>query len=61
MNMTVTVERRDQYGAVVFHPVNETAKTLALIARTKTLTLDTLAHAKTLGYVIEVTHPKTTI
>ena len=58
--MKVTIERRDQYGAPVYHPINETAQTFARIARTKTLTPDALALIRALGYEIEVKHPETT-
>jgi hypothetical protein len=58
---TITVERRDQYGTPVFHPVCDQAQLFARIAKTKTLTLDTLAIVKSLGYRVEVKHPETTI
>jgi len=57
----ITIERRDQYGAPVFHPVCEQAQLFARIAKTKTLTLDTLELVKLLGYRIEVKHPELTI
>ena len=57
--MKISIERRDQYGAVVFHPVCEAAKTFARIAGTKTLTPEALALIKSLGYQIEVKHPET--
>jgi len=53
----ITIERRDQYGAPVFHPVCTQAKLFARIAKTKTLTLDTLAHIKALGYQLEIILP----
>ena len=58
---SITVERRDQYGAPVFHPVCDQAQLFARIAKTKTLTLDTLALVKALGYRVDVKHPETTI
>ena len=58
--MKITIERRDQYGAAVFHPVCQTAKAFAAIAKTKTLTPDALALIKGMGYEIEVKHPETT-
>ena len=58
--MKITIERRDQYGAPVYFPVCDTARLFAQIARTKTLTPDTLAGVKALGYQIEVKHPETT-
>lgn len=57
--MKITIERRDQYGTVVFHPVCETAQTFARIAKTKTLTPETLALIKSLGYQVEITFPET--
>jgi len=57
--MKITIERRDQYGAPVYHPIDATAKAFARIARTKTLTPDALALIRALGYQIEITHPKT--
>jgi hypothetical protein len=50
----ITVERRDQYGTPVFHPVCENARTFARIAKTKTLTLDTLKQVSLLGYAIKI-------
>ena len=58
--MKITVERRDQYGAPVYHPADDAAKAFARIARTKTLTPDALALIRALGYEIEVKHPETT-
>jgi hypothetical protein len=57
----ITVERRDQYGTPVFHPVCDQARAFARIAKTKTLTPDTLALVKSLGYRVEVKHPELTI
>ena len=57
--MKITIERRDQYGSVVFHPVCAIAKAFADIAKTKTLTLDALGIIKGMGYEIEVKHPET--
>jgi hypothetical protein len=52
--MIITVTIRDQYGAQVIHPVCEKAKTLAALARTKTLTHEAIKHIKALGYQINV-------
>ena len=57
--MKITIERRDQYGITVFHPVCEIAQTFARIAKTKTLTPETLALIRELGYQIEITFPET--
>jgi len=58
--MKITLERRDQYGAPVYHPIDDAAKAFARIARTKTLTPDALALIRALGYEIEVKHPAAT-
>ena len=60
MNQTITIERRDQYGATVYRPVCEAAQAFADIAKTKTLTAQTIAQIKKLGYQINVTQPDTT-
>jgi hypothetical protein len=52
----VAVHVRDQYGSKAYHPANETARTLAAIAGTKTLTLATLKHALALGFDVEYVH-----
>jgi hypothetical protein len=57
--MKITIERRDQYGATVYHPADDAAQLFARIAKTKTLTPDTLALVRALGYDIEVKHPET--
>lgn len=58
--MKITIEQRDQYGATVYHPIDDTAQTFARIARTKTLTPDALQLIRALGYEIEVKHPAAT-
>ena len=58
--MKITIERRDQYGAPVYHPIDDAAKAFARIAKTKTLTPDALAMIRALGYQIEVKHPAAT-
>jgi hypothetical protein len=58
--MKITIERRDQYGAPVYHPIDDAAKAFARIAKTKTLTPDALAMIRALGYEIEVKHPAAT-
>ncbi len=57
--MKITIERRDQYGAPVYHPIDDAAKPFARIAKTKTLTPETLALIKSLGYQVEITFPET--
>lgn len=52
--MKITVKHRDQYGANTYHPVCDTAKAFARIAKTKTLTPATLREIKALGYLIDI-------
>ena len=52
--MKITIERRDQYGAPVYHPIDDAAKAFARIAKTKTLTPATLREIKALGYLVEI-------
>lgn len=44
---------KDQYGCITYVPHNETAKTLAEIAGTKTLTPRVLKLAQNMGYKIK--------
>lgn len=55
MNITVTV--RDVYGIKTIYPACETAKLLARLAGTKTLTQSALATIKALGYTVAVAAP----
>lgn len=59
--MKITIEQRDQYGARVYHPLDDTARTFASIAKTKTLTLEALQLIRALGYEIEIKHPNPAI
>lgn len=52
--MTIQIEVRNVYGKETIYPANETAKTFARIAGTKTLLRDTLRLAQSLGYTVEV-------
>ena len=52
--MTIQIEIRNVYGNEAIYPVNETAKTFARIAGTKTLKSETLRLAQSLGYTVEV-------
>ena len=54
---TIKIEQRDVYGNRVFYPVCDNAKAFATIAKSKTLTRDTLQKLKALGYEIQVTLP----
>jgi hypothetical protein len=55
MNITVTV--RDIYGIPTIYPACETAKLLARLANTKTLTRQALETIKALGYTVTVKAP----
>jgi hypothetical protein len=50
--MQITVQIRTVYGVENVYPICDKAKSFARIARTKTLTLDTLHEVKALGYDI---------
>ena len=54
MNNTAIVEIREVYGNRTIYPVNDTALYLARIAGTKTLTEQTIKHAKALGFSFEI-------
>ena len=51
--MKIRVQIRSVYGVENVYPVCDNAQCFARIARTKTLTVDTLAQIKALGYAIE--------
>ena len=55
--MTITVTVRDVYGIKTIYPACDTAKLLARLAGTKTLTQSALATIKALGYTVAVTAP----
>jgi hypothetical protein len=55
--MTITVTVRDIYGIPTIYPACETAKLLARLANTKTLTRQALETIKALGYTVTVTAP----
>jgi len=56
--MQITVQIRTVYGVESVYPICDKAKAFARIARTKTLTLDTLHEIKALGFGI-VNQPAT--
>jgi hypothetical protein len=49
---TLTVERRDQSGAITFFPIDLTAQRFAALLGTRTLTIDALRRITGLGYTI---------
>jgi hypothetical protein len=54
MNNTAIVEIKEVYGNKTIYPVNDTAFYLTRIAGTKTLTEQTIKHAKDLGFTFEI-------
>ena len=52
--MVITVTIKNVYGNEMVYPYSHHAKIFAALARTKTLTHDTLSLIKTLGYTIKV-------
>lgn len=59
--MEITVSVKNNFGTEQVYPVCERAQTFARIACTKTLTRDTLALVKKLGYSIKVEQPELTV
>lgn len=51
--MQIEVIIEPQYGKWVYYPACANARAFAAIARTKTLTEETLSHIKALGYEIK--------
>jgi hypothetical protein len=62
MNQPIlTVRAREVYGVRTYYPADDTARTFARIAGTKTLTRDTIDQIKKLGYAIEQAREEFTI
>jgi hypothetical protein len=55
--MTITVTVREVYGIKTIYPACDTAKLLARLANTKTLTRAALETIRALGYTVEVKAP----
>jgi hypothetical protein len=55
--MTITVTVREVYGIKTIYPACDTAKLLARLANTKTLTRAALETIQALGYTVEVKAP----
>jgi hypothetical protein len=53
----IQVTVKDVYGARTIYPACDTAKLLAKLAGTKTITVAALNTIKQLGYEVEVTQP----
>jgi hypothetical protein len=56
--MKLIVKIESKYGRTLIYPVNDTAKTFAELINQKTLGPDHVTLIKTLGYEIEIEHPK---
>lgn len=54
MNKVLMVTVKNVYGKELIYPVNDVAQTFADISGQKTLSRETLKHAQTLGFVVEV-------
>ena len=52
--MQAIIQAKEVYGETKFYPVNDIALSLAKIAGTKTLTVQTIAEAKRMGIEFEV-------
>jgi hypothetical protein len=52
--MKITVKIKSNYGQEMIYPVCEYAQRFAAIARTKTLSRETIAHIKKIGFAVEV-------
>lgn len=59
--MKIEIEIRDVYGIRTIYPHCQTAKLLAKLAGTRTITRHALETIKQLGYSIEVKQPEMTI
>jgi hypothetical protein len=54
MSNDIVIQMREVYGTVMYYPVSDSAKALARIAGTKTLTAQVLSEASTLGLNVSV-------
>ena len=52
--MKITVKIKSNYGQEMIYPVCYTALSFASIAKTKTLSRETIAHIKKIGFAVEV-------
>ena len=59
--MKIEIEIRDVYGIRTIYPHCQTAKLLAKLAGTRTITRHALETIKQLGYQIEVKQPEITV
>ncbi len=59
--MEVVTKVKSVYGETKFYPECHNATLFAQIARTKTLTPETLQHIKSLGYKLVFKHDEVTI
>lgn len=51
-NTQVMLQEREVYGVLKFYPHNETARQFCAIAKTKTMTMETIGIIKQMGYEI---------
>jgi hypothetical protein len=56
--MKITVELKIVYGCHKYYPICDMAKSFAQIAKTQTLTFDTIKTIKGMGFEIEVKTPQ---
>ena len=52
--MEIVIKAKQVYGETKFYPECNNSRLFALIAGTKTLTIETLQHIKSLGYKVVV-------
>jgi hypothetical protein len=50
--LTITIQVDKAYGGFLFYPICDKAKVFADIAKTKTLSYQTIKHIKELGYEV---------
>lgn len=55
--MELTIECKDVYGRTLYYPACDRAKLFAQLTNKTTLTPETLAIAKKLGYTINIQQP----
>lgn len=53
MNNLLAIEARNVYGNVLYYPVNEQAKKLAVLLGTKSLTRESIRQAIFMGFEVE--------
>jgi len=51
--MKIIIEAKKNYGSWVYYPICDTSRLFAEIAKTKTLSIDTVNLIEKLGYIVE--------